>query len=136
MLDPRKDGAATSPETFIATLDEPRRSDFERLHERVTAIAPGMAGSAKGNVLAYGRYEYKYASGREGSYFVLGLASNKQYISIYAPTLDLEPYVARLPKANLGRGCVRFKRLADVDEAVIDELIAASAANDGKRIVS
>jgi hypothetical protein len=102
----------------------------------VTSNAPSMHATAEGGLLAYGRYEYRYASGRAGSYFVLGIASNKAYISLYAPTLDLEPYVARLPKANLGRGCIRFKRLADVDLAVIDEVIAASAANDGRRIVS
>ena len=79
---------------------------------------------------------YKYASGREGEWFALGIASQKNYISLYAPTLNLEPYVARLPKANLGRGCIRFKRLDDVDLGVIDEVIRASAANDGQRITS
>ena len=132
----QKERAAATPEAFIAGLEPGRREDFERLHERVSTIAPAMRASADGGLLAYGRYEYRYASGREGSYFVLGIASNKQYISLYAPTLDLEPYVERLPKANLGRGCVRFKRLDDVDLALIDEVIAASAANDGRRIVS
>lgn len=55
---------------------------------------------------------------------------------LYAPTLNLEPYVARLPKASLGRGCIRFKRLDDLDPVVVDEVIAASAVNDGRRIVS
>lgn len=132
----QKEKAAASPEAFIEGLEPGRREDFAALHERVTAIAPEMQATADGGLLAYGRYEYRYASGREGSWFVLGIASNKAYISLYAPTLDLEPYVARLPKANLGRGCIRFKRLADVDKAVIDEVIAASAANDGRRIVS
>ena len=36
-----------------------------------------------------------------------------------------------MPKANLGRGCIRFKRLSDVDLAIIDEVIAAAAAKDG-----
>jgi hypothetical protein len=132
----QKEKAAASPEAFIEGLEPGRREDFAQLHDRVTAIAPDMHATADGGLLAYGRYEYRYASGREGSWFVLGIASNKAYISLYAPTLDLEPYVARLPKANLGRGCIRFKRLADVDGAVIDEVIAASAANDGRRIVS
>jgi hypothetical protein len=131
-----KEKAAASPAEYIEKLEGTRRDDIARLHERVVALAPGIATSTGNGMLEYGRYEYRYASGREGSWFVLGIASQKAYISVYAPTLTLEPYVARLPKANLGRGCIRFKRLDDVDEGVLDEVIRASAANDGKRIVS
>jgi hypothetical protein len=127
---------AASPEEYLAALDEPRHSDIARLHERIRQVAPGMRSYIDGGMLAYGRYDYRYASGRTGDWFVLGLASNKAYISLYAPTLNLEPYVARLPKANLGRGCIRFKRLDDLDAAVLDEVIRASAANDGKRLES
>jgi hypothetical protein len=87
-------------------------------------------------MLTYGRFSYRGRSGRTGEWFTLGVASNKNYISVYAPTLTLEPYVARLPKANLGRGCIRFKRLEDVDLEVIDEVIRASAANDGQLVTS
>jgi hypothetical protein len=132
----RASSTADSPEAYIAGLEEPRHADIARLHERIRETAPGMRSYIDAGMLAYGRYDYRYASGRTGDWFALGLASNKAYISLYAPTLDLEPYVARLPKANLGRGCIRFKRLDDVDLGVIDEVIRASAANDGKRLVS
>jgi Domain of unknown function (DU1801) len=125
---------AATPEAYLAALDEPRRSDVAALHDRIRALAPTMVAAIDHGMLAYGRYAYRYASGREGEWFVLGLASNKAYISLYAPTLDLEPFVARLPKANLGRGCIRFKRTADVEGPVIDEVIAASAANDDRRL--
>ena len=45
----------------------------------------------------------------------------------------VEPYAARLPKASLGRGCIRFKRLDDIDLDVIDDVVAAAAAFDGQR---
>ena len=132
----KKERVADTPEAYVEGLDEPRRTDIGRLHARVREVAPEMAASAKEGMLSYGTYRYKYASGREGEWFALGIASQKNYISLYAPTLNLEPYVARLPKANLGRGCIRFKRLDDVDLGVIDEVIRASAANDGQRITS
>lgn len=128
--------AASSPEEFIGKLEGARRDDIGRLHERVVALAPDIAVGTGSGMLEYGRYEYRYASGREGSWFVLGIASNKAYISLYAPTLDLEPFVEQLPKASLGRGCIRFKRLDDVDPAVLDDVIRASVANDGRRLVS
>jgi hypothetical protein len=132
--DPEK--RADSAEGFLAALAEPRRADIAALHDRVRAVAPEMSVSAAAGMLAYGRYAYRYASGREGEWFCLGIASNKAYISVYAPTIELEPFVDRLPKANLGRGCIRFKRLADIDVAVIDEVIRASAANDGRTLIS
>ena len=132
----KKERIADTPEAYVEGLEEPRRTDIGRLHARVKAVAPSMAASAREGMLSYGTYKYKYASGREGEWFALGIASQKNYISLYAPTLSLESYVARLPKANLGRGCIRFKRLDDVDLAVIDEVIRASAANDGQRITS
>jgi len=124
------------PDDYIAALDEPRRDDIARLHARIRERAPDIRSYVDRGFLAYGRYEYRYASGRTGDWFVLGLASNKAYLSLYAPTLDLRPFVARLPKANLGRGCIRFKRLDDLDPAVVDAIVAAAAANDGQRLVS
>lgn len=126
---------ATDPEAWLAALAEPRRADLAALHARVAAVAPSLAASARveRQFLAYGRYRYRYATGREGEWCPLAVASNAQYISVYAPpSFDVEPLVARLPKANLGRSCIRFRRLADVDLAVIDEVIRAADACDGK----
>lgn len=130
----KKERIAETPEAYVEGLESPRREDIGRLHERIRELAPTMSASASEGMLTYGRYSYRYKSGREGDWWALGVASNKDYISLYAPTLDLEPFVARLPKANLGRGCIRFKRLDDVDAGVIDEVIRASAASDGQRI--
>ena len=132
----KKERIADSPEAYVEGLTEPRRSDIGRLHARVREVTPSMAASANEGMLSYGTYRYRYASGREGEWFALGIASQKNYISLYAPTLNLEPYVTRLPKANFGRGCIRFKRVDDVDLGVIDEVIRASAANDGQRLAS
>ena len=132
----KKERVADTPEAYVDGLPGPRRDDIGRLHALVREVAPSMAASAKEGMLSYGTYRYKYASGREGEWFVLGIASQKNYISLYAPTLNLEPYLARLPKADIGRGCIRFKRLDDLDLGVIDEVIRASAANDGQRRTS
>jgi hypothetical protein len=125
---------STTPDAFIEALTEPRKTDIGRLHDRIRDVAPSVRAYVDRGFLAYGRYEYRYATGRVGDWFVLGVASNKAYISMYAPTLDLRPYVARLPKANLGRGCIRFKRVDDLDPSVVDDIIRESAANDGRRI--
>ena len=65
----------------------------------------------------------------------LGITNNKQYISLYCCSADERGYVAeryrnRLPKANIGKSCVRFKRLTDLDEETLRELIRETAAGD------
>jgi uncharacterized protein YdhG (YjbR/CyaY superfamily) len=124
------------PDAWIAALPEPRRSDIAALDRRVRDVAPGLDRHVTRGFLAYGHYTYRGASGREGEWFVLGVASNKRYISLYASPTGVERWAARLPKADLGVGCIRFKRTADVDLAVIDEVIAAAAAADGTHFVS
>ena len=110
---------------WIAALPEPRRSDIAAIDTRIRAVAPGLRRYVERGFLAYGRYHYIGASKREGDWFVLGVASNKAYISLYASPVGVEQWADRLPKANLGRGCIRFKRTADLDLDVIDEVIAA-----------
>jgi hypothetical protein len=130
----KKERIAATPEAYVEALESPRREDIGRLHARIRELAPTLAASAAEGMLTYGRYSYRSRSGRSGEWWTLGIASNKAYISLYTPTVQAEPYVARLPKANLGRGCIRFKRLDDLDPEVIDEVILASAANDGQHV--
>jgi hypothetical protein len=80
-------------------------------------------------MLGYGRFHYRYKTGREGDASLVALASRKQYISLYVLCADengylAERYVERLPKASIGRSCVRFKRVADIDLGVLRELLA------------
>ena len=123
----------TEPEAWLAALDDVRRPQFEALDARIRATAPGLRRYVDHGFLSYGRFAYHYASGRTGEWMCIALASNKAYISLYASPIGVEPYAARLPKASLGRGCIRFKRLDDIDLDVIDDVVAAAAAFDGQR---
>jgi len=131
-----KETTATSPEAYLEALEEPRRSDIRALDELIRVTAPGLEPRIASGMLAYGRYTYRYASGRSGEWFPIGLASNKRYISLYVTATDGERYLAeafrdRLPKADIGKSCVRFKRLADLDREALVELIRAGAKLDG-----
>ena len=125
----------TDPDAWLAELDDVRRPQLEELDARIRRLAPGVRRYVDRGWLSYGRYAYRSArSGRSGDWMCVALASNKQYISLYAGPIGLERFVARLPKANLGRGCIRFKRLADLNLDVIDEVVHASIAADGQTI--
>ena len=126
----------TEPDVWLAELDDVRRPQLEELDARIRGLAPGLRRYVDRGWLSYGRYMYRSRSGRSGDWMCVALASNKQYISLYAGPIRLDPFVPRLPKADLGRGCIRFKRLADVDLAVIDEVVRASIAADGQTIAT
>ena len=128
----QKPTGPTDPDAWLAALDEVRRPQLTELDARIRRLAPALRRYVDRGWLSYGRYTYRSRSGRSGDWMCLALASNKQYISLYAGPIGLETYVSRLPKADLGRGCIRFKRLADVDLAVIDQVVLASAASDGQ----
>jgi hypothetical protein len=114
---------------YIQALAEPRRSEIAELDALIRATCPklqvGMYGKT---MIGYGPFHYKYATGREGDAYKIALSSRAQYISLYCLAADAKGFVAeqyktRLPKADIGKSCVRFKRLADVDLKVITELL-------------
>ena len=118
-----------APEDYIAGLEEPRRSEIQQLHELIRETLPELEPNTDGGMLGYGRFHYRYKSGREGDASLVSLSSRKQYISLYVLAGDGERYLAeryvdRLPKASIGKSCVRFKRTSDLD---LDELRALLA---------
>lgn len=125
---------AVSPAEYIDRLEEPRRSHIRQLDKLIRANAPNLEPHLASGMLAYGPYEYRSKSG-SGTWFRMGLASHKRYISLYVMAEDLvtggylaESYKDRLPKADIGKSCVRFKRPEDLDQATLGGLIREAGA--------
>jgi len=128
---------ASTPAEYIAQLDEPRKSDVATLHALIRKIAPKFEPYIQMGILAYGHRIVKYAGGRESDWFRIGISSNKNYISLYislrGPKGNLvEYYKKALPKASIGKGCVRFKRLGDLDSVALAKLIRDGAKAPAK----
>jgi Domain of unknown function (DU1801) len=126
-------------EEHIDSLPEARRELIRSVHEIVREAAPELEMRMWGDkFIGYGAMHYRYASGREGEWFPIGLANNKQYVSLYICACDDDGYLAeqnadRLGNVSVGKSCIRFKRLEDLDLGVVRELCgrAALQANDG-----
>ena len=117
---------------YLAGIDAERRGDVETLHALIRETLPHLEPHMSSGMIGYGTYHYRYDSGREGDAAVLALANNKRYISLYVMAADDASYLAesyreRLPKADIGRSCVRITRVADVDMDVVGELVANGA---------
>jgi hypothetical protein len=118
-------------DAFIAAIpDESQRRDATTLctmMERVTGSPPVMWGS---NIVGFGSYHYRYASGREGDWFLVGFSPRSKNLTVYITEgfAEYESLLARLGKHSTGKSCLYVKRLADVDQDVLEEIVRKSAA--------
>ncbi len=118
-----------SVERFLAGItDDTRRKDCRtvaRIMKRVTGAKPKMWGPS---MVGYGGYHYKYASGREGDWFVTGFSPRRQNLTLYimAGFRRYDELMARLGKHKTGKSCLYIKKLDDVDVDVLEELIRQS----------
>lgn len=124
--------AVATPEAYLAALPEERRSEVVGLDARIRALTPQLTPVIHDGMLGYGPFRYRYASGREGASCRLLIASNASAVSLYVMAADGDGYLAerfkdRLPKAKIGKSCVRFRRLADLDGDALDALITAAS---------
>ena len=101
---------APTPAEYMAQVEEPRKSEIAAFDRPVRKPAPEPEPFVHSGMPAYGRWHYKHASGREGDGFRIGVAGN-EYI----------------PKTKIGKSCVRFKRLSDVNQATLEEMIREGA---------
>lgn len=118
-----------SVEEFLNSIaDEQRREDCFRLlkiMKTATKAEPAMWGTS---IIGFGRYHYKYESGREGDWFVTGFSPRKQDLTLYImPGLERYPsLMKKLGKHKTGRSCLYIKKLGDVDLATLKQLIKQS----------
>lgn len=102
------------------------------LMARATGETPAMWGPA---IVGFGGYHYRYESGREGDSCRVGFSPRKAALTLYLGTGHplRDDLLARLGRHTIGKGCVYVKRLADVDLAVLGELVALSYAENRAR---
>lgn len=100
--------------------------------EEISGARPTMWGDG---IVGFGTYRYRYASGREGEWFVTGFSPRKQALTVYL-MCDLaaeQPLLDKLGKYKLGKSCLYVKKLEDIDEAVLRKLIERRWAEKAPR---
>ena len=97
------------------------------LFEKLTKQTPRMWGPS---IVGYGSYRYTYESGRSGEAPLAGFAIRGRELVVYLDCgEDDRPLLARLGKHKMGKSCLYFRQLADVDLAVLEELVLNSMAS-------
>ncbi|MBN2433579.1 MAG: DUF1801 domain-containing protein [Acidobacteria bacterium] len=114
---------------FLNTVeDDQKRQDclvLLGMMGQITGARPKMWG---GSIVGFGNYHYIYESGREGDWFLTGFSPRKQNLSVYimAGFDRYDELMARLGKHKTGKSCLYINKLADVDLAVLEELVRRS----------
>ena len=115
---------------FINALaDEARRADAKalvKLMQSASGEKPKMWGPS---IIGFGSYHYKYDSGREGDMPIVGFSPRKAATVLYGMgAADAKALLAKLGKHTMGKGCVYVKKLADVDQKVLETMVRKSMA--------
>ena len=100
--------------------------------EKITGESPKMWGPS---IVGYGAYRYTYESGRTGESCLVGFAVRGRELVVYlgAEGEQQEALLSRLGKHKMGKACLYFKRLSDLDKLVLEQLIAGSIAEIKRR---
>jgi len=125
-----------SVENYIASrANEQRRTDCHELMallKKLTRQPPKMWGPG---IVGYGSYRYTYESGRTGEAPLAAFAIRGRELVVYlfAESETQKTLLTRLGKHKMGKSCLYFKQLADLDKSVLQQLVAGSIAEVRQR---
>jgi hypothetical protein len=127
---------SASVEDYLASKAGPEQlADCKALMallKKVTKQAPKRWGPS---IVGYGSYSYKYESGRTGESCLTGFAVRGKELVVYlvAESQDQQALLAKLGKHKMGKACLYFKRLADLDTKVLETLVSESVSETKRR---
>jgi hypothetical protein len=118
-----------SVEKFLKSIkDDQKREDSFKIVEIMQKAAkaePQMWGTS---IVGFGSYHYKYVSGREGDWMLVGFSPRKQNLTLYIMSGfdEYDALLKKLGKHATGKSCLYIKKLEDVDMKVLKELVTRS----------
>ena len=125
--------------TFLNKIpDKQRREDcftVLELMKQATGVEPRMWGSS---IVGFGSYKYRYESGREGEWPIIGFSPRKGDLTLYIIRgfSEFESLMAKLGKYKIGKSCLYIKKLDDVELPVLRKLISKSVEKMAPQRVS
>ena len=130
MADLKTKATAASVDDFLDSVANPeRRADGRALcalFERLTGEPPKMWGPS---IIGFGSYDYRYASGHGGTMARMGFSPRAAELVVYFTGFDrYRDQLANLGKHRTAKCCLYIKRLADVDMAVLEQMLRADLA--------
>ncbi len=124
MAENKTQPTSMSIQEFIKSQPEHRQADCFRLVEIMSKITNDQGTMWGPSIIGFGHYHYKYESGREGDFFHVGFSPRKQNLTIYVMAgFGASEIMSKLGKYKTGKSCLYVKKLSDISEDALEELI-------------
>ena len=127
---------AKTVQEYLASVPKERKELVLFLHDFIKKSAPKLKPHFSYNMLGYGSFSYRNYKHEQIDWPTIALANQKNYISIYVCAVDHGKYIAEmhakeLGKVSVGKSCIRFKKIEDVNLPVLKKVIQLAAKNPG-----
>lgn len=127
---------ATNVKEYLENVPEERKDIINYLHTFIQKTAPGLKPHFAYNMLGYGSFKYKNYKKEDMDWPIVALANQKNYVSVYVCAVNDGEYIAeknkdKLGKVSVGKSCIRFKRLEDVNLDELKNVIKLAAKHPG-----
>jgi len=136
-LKTRKNSASVTQ--FLSRIEDRQKLSDCKVIARMMREATGKRASMWGaSIVGYDSYDYVYETGNSGTWPLIGYSPRANNISIYImPGFSkFKSHLKKLGKHKTGKSCLYIKRLADVDSAVLNQMICESVNEMRKRYKS
>ena len=123
---------------FIASIEGgEKRENCKALRAMMSKITGKRAKMWGDSIIGFGSYHYKYASGREGDYFLTGFSPRKANISIYIMPgfKQYKKQLTVLGKHKHSVSCLYVRSLKDIDVEVLTEIVKDSVSRMSRMYV-
>ena len=127
---------AKSVKEYLDQVPEERKDLILFLHNFIQKAAPKLKSHFAYNMLGYGSFPYRNYKKESISWPVISLANQKNYVSVYVCSVEGGQYIAEkhkkeLGKVSVGKSCIRFKKLEDVNLLALKKVIQTAEKNPG-----
>ena len=127
---------AKSVKDYFSMLPSDRRTPMEFLHKFIQKAAPKFKPHFAYNMLGYGSFKYKNYKKEMAEWPIIALTSQKNYISLYVCAVHKGKYIAEkykkeLGKVSVGRSCIRFRKLDDLNLKTLEKVLKLAAKFPG-----
>ena len=127
---------ATNIKEYLEQLTPERKTAIEFLHAFIQKTAPSLKPNFLYNMPGYGTFQYKNNKKEIMNWPIIAVASQKNYISVYVCALEKglylsETYKEKLGKVSVGKSCIRFKNIANLNLSTFQTVLKLAEKSPG-----
>jgi uncharacterized protein YdhG (YjbR/CyaY superfamily) len=127
---------AKNKDEYMSMLPQERKNILATLDRIIRTEAPELKDFYAYNMPGYGKFSYTNYKKEEIKWPVISMASQKNYVSVYVCAVIDGEYVAekfkdKLGSVDVGKSCIRFKNLEDLNIETFKKVVKLAAKNPG-----